>query len=221
MQKPIIQISIIDSTESRSNYKEILEKVALRCKKYSKAIIEWLNIDGFPVLQISYPTLEDLEQVYEAKTKLVNKTMEVFQSNRDSFDKLISQAFKTGAQHEPKNSSKPFITLKYSVNYKEVLLNYYNYANPVGNFLGSQFFVEEIEDGFLLFYDRKEDFLVHQLDLLHSKELPDWFKARNLNLENPAIKKLLKKFQGLKHDMIEKEAYSADDPSETEFLDEN
>ncbi|MHA1610494.1 MAG: hypothetical protein ACTSYU_00455, partial [Promethearchaeota archaeon] len=183
MQKPVIQISIIDSTESRSQYKEILEKIALRSKKYSRAIVEWVNIDGPPILQVSYPTLEDLEQVYESKTKLINKTMEVFQSHRDSFEKLISQAFEIGARQNSLKSAKPYLTLKYSIKFKEILLHYYNYANPVANFLGSQFYVEEIEDGFLLFYNRKEDFIVHQLDLLHSKELPNWFKARHVNLE--------------------------------------
>ncbi|MHA1520271.1 MAG: hypothetical protein ACTSRK_08820 [Promethearchaeota archaeon] len=199
MQKPMIQVSIIDSTESRSQHKDILEKIAARSKKYSKSSIEWLKNDGSPILQVSYPTLEDLEQVYEAKTKLVEKTIDVFQSNREAFQKLISQAFETGAEQDPVKSEKPYLTLKYSLNYKEILLKYYSYSNPLGHFLGSQFFIEEIDDGFLLFYNRKEDFIVHQLDLLHSKELPNWFKARHVNLEKKEwkIAQLLQKFPSL------------------------
>ncbi|MHA1672350.1 MAG: hypothetical protein ACTSYI_01860, partial [Promethearchaeota archaeon] len=71
-----------------------------------------------------------------------------------------------------------------------------------------------------LFYQRREDFLVHQLDLLNLKELPEWFKARQVNLENPDIKKLLNNFQGVRHSMIKNKAYNGKNLSEQEKLDE-
>ncbi|UYP45912.1 hypothetical protein NEF87_002197 [Candidatus Lokiarchaeum ossiferum] len=67
----------------------------------------------------------------------------------------------------------------------------YQFTINASNLLGLQYYIEEIEGGFLIFYKRKGDFLAAQLDRSNPTEIKDWILSKRIDPNHPAIIELV------------------------------
>ncbi|MHA1673911.1 MAG: hypothetical protein ACTSYI_09805 [Promethearchaeota archaeon] len=212
MEQPYISISILDSVEPESAYVDILQKIAARSEKFKGIKIEFgqeelLGKAVRPNMCITFPSYEKFLQIYEYKTQIFSKALEDIQDHQYDYDSLFSQAFDTAVQSKSNSvhEGKIYLSLKYQTNYQVPLVKYYQYSNRVGTYLGSQFYIEEIADGFLIFYQRKEDFIAHQVDRLNLAAIIRWFEQRGISKEHPSVQILLQHLQKIKDELLQSE----------------
>jgi len=58
--------------------------------------------------------------------------------------------------------------------------------------IGADFFIEEISDGFLMFYKRKGDFLAVQIDRMNFDDVLSWLRAKQIDEYHIAVADLLR-----------------------------
>ncbi|MHA1673912.1 MAG: hypothetical protein ACTSYI_09810 [Promethearchaeota archaeon] len=212
-EQPFIIISIVSSIEPESAYYDILQKIASRSKKLGNARIEFGQEDiqgkSQPFLKIIYPSFEKIQEVYHYKTQFFVKVLEDFQKNHHVYDKLFSQAFEAGVKSNPSQTKNNYLLLKYRTNFRSPLLRYYEFGIKLGTYVGSMFYMEEIEDGFLLFYQREEDFIAHQVDRLNLQELILWFEERGFPRDHPSVQVMLEHMKKIRADLVKKDLYRA------------
>ena len=61
----------------------------------------------------------------------------------------------------------------------------------MAHLLGTQFYVEEIEDGFLIMYKRRVDFELAQVNRMDLKNVEKWLKANKIDTNNSSVQALL------------------------------
>jgi len=72
------------------------------------------------------------------------------------------------------------------------MIKNYQVTSNTAKIIGVVFNIEEIEDGFLMFYKRKIDFDANQIDRLDINELKSFFTDNNLDLNLPNVQLLFK-----------------------------
>ncbi len=92
-----------------------------------------------------------------------------------------------------------YVVVKYQTNYKKPMRKYYQFVSNIARFLGIMYSVEEIEDGFLFFYERKIDFIGSQLNPINSTEIEGWIQFLNIDLKEKSIQNLLKYIKNLEN----------------------
>ena len=68
----------------------------------------------------------------------------------------------------------------------------YQFTSKAAETIGVVFNIEEIEDGFLMFYQKKIDFDANQIDRLNIDELKKFFMDYDLDLNLPSVQSLFK-----------------------------
>ena len=68
----------------------------------------------------------------------------------------------------------------------------YQFTSKAVETIGVAFNIEEIEDGFLMFYQKKIDFDANQIDRLNIDELKKFFAENKLDLNLPSVQPLFK-----------------------------
>ena len=74
---------------------------------------------------------------------------------------------------------KLYLILKYKTNFKGPILKNYSFTYKLAEMLGLSMSYEEVDDGFLLFYQSREDFEVGKIDLTQFKEVKKQLEERN------------------------------------------
>ena len=72
------------------------------------------------------------------------------------------------------------------------MIKNYQVTSNTAEIIGVVFNIEEIEDGFLMFYQRKIDFDANQIDRLDINELRSFFTDYDLDLDLPSVQLLFK-----------------------------
>lgn len=210
MEQPYIIVSILESVESESAYLDILQKVGARSDKFEGVKLEYgqEEIQGNktrPTLRITFPNNEKFLQIYQYKTQFFSKALDDISTHQFEYDSLFSQAFAEGTRTTPIKTDQIYLSLKYKTNYRAPLVQYYEYSNRLGTYLGSEFYIEEVADGFLIFFQRKEDFIAHQVDRMDLSGIIQWFEQRGITKEHPSIQILLEHLQKIKEELIQNE----------------
>ena len=119
-----------------------------------------------PILRIEYPSEEVLlsvyqrdEYVYESAVKLVNLGV------------ITPHKIKTVLKKGLNRDENLYLILKYKTNFKAPILKNYSFTYKLAEMLGLSMSYEEVDDGFLLFYQTREDFEVERIDLTQFKEV--------------------------------------------------
>ncbi len=168
---PYIEVSVVQTQGDKAEILQILEDKA----KITKNIdISMNKTSENPILRIEYPSEEILlkvykrdEYVYESAVKLVN--LGVITPSK------IKNGLKNGLNHD----DNLFLILKYKTNFKGPILKNYSFTYKLAEMLGLSMSYEEVDDGFLLFYQSREDFEVGKIDLTQFKEVKKQLEERN------------------------------------------
>ena len=160
---PYIEVSILETQGKKKNIFKILEEKA---KITNEAVISMDIESKNPILRIEYPSEEVFlkvykrdEYVYESAVKLINLGV------------ITPSKIKTLMKNGSKNKEKLFLILKYKTNYKTPILKNYSFTYKLAEMLGLSMSYEEVDDGFILFYQSQEDFEVGRIDLTKFKEV--------------------------------------------------
>ncbi len=166
---PYIEVSVVE-TQGEKLYilqilrekAEITEDVVISIKKSPKN----------PILRIEYPSEEVLlkvykrdEFIYESAVKLINLGV------------ITPSKIKT-ALKKTDDDEKLYLILKYRTNFKGPILKNYRFTYKLAEMLGLSMSYEEVDDGFLLFYQSREDFEVGKIDLTQFKKVKRQLEER-------------------------------------------
>jgi len=72
------------------------------------------------------------------------------------------------------------------------MIKNYQFTSKAAETIGVVFNIEEFEDGFLMFYQKKIDFEANQIDRLNIDELKKFFTDYNLDFNLPSVQPLFK-----------------------------
>ena len=154
---PYIEVSVVKTQGDKLDILQILREKAEITKN---VIISMKKTTENPILRIDYPSEEVLlkvytrdEFVYESAVKLIN--LGVITPSK------IETVLKNGSNHD----DNLYLVLKYKTNFKAPILKNYRFTYKLAEMLGLSMSYEEVDDGFLLFYQSREDFEVGRIDL--------------------------------------------------------
>lgn len=199
VQDPYIEIEIVSTLETELKPKELLDIVKLRFEKTQKVTTSWNGSESAPILRLKYTSQEDLIEGYTRDLFLFNYFTEIINTNPESLQDLFetlkaepkapiskANADLSNTCPEPGN----YIVLKYRTNFKDPLRKNYQLTAQIAQLLGESVCIEEVQDGFLYFFQTKDAFEDANFDKLNPKELGLWFKKRGIGLDHPKIKEL-------------------------------
>ena len=166
---PYIEVSVVQTQGEKLDILQILQEKAEITKN---AIISIKKNPKNPILRIEYPSKEVLldvykrdEFVYESAVKLVNLGV------------ITPSKIKTVLKKSD-NDKNLYLILKYRTNFKGPILRNYSFTYKLAEMLGLSMSYEEVDDGFLLFYQTREDFEVGKIDLTQFKEVKRQLEER-------------------------------------------
>jgi len=183
---PFIEISLIDTTEKKKSKKEIIQKIKERFERTHNVKGSWKGKDDSPVLRLEYPSKKAFLDGYTRDLDFFNIVINEINKGNFPFSDLFSKDSKTD------EISENYLVLKYLTNWKEPMIKNYQVTSNTAEIIGVVFNIEEIEDGFLMFYKRKIDFDANQIDRLDINELKSFFTDNNLDLNLPNVQLLFK-----------------------------
>jgi len=166
---PYIEVSVVETQGEKLDILQILKEKA---KITKNVIISIKKSSENPILRIEYPSEEVLlkvykrdEFVYESAVKLINLGV------------ITPSKIKT-ALKKTDDDEKLYLILKYRTNFKGPILKNYSFTYKLAEMLGLSMSYEEVDDGFLLFYQSKEDFEVGKIDLTQFEEVKRQLEER-------------------------------------------
>ena len=183
---PFIEISIESTTEKKKNKKKILQKIKERFERTHDVKGSWKGTDYSPVIRLDYTSKKAFLDGYTRDLELFNMIIDEINLGNFPFHELFPKDSKTD------RISENYLVLKYITNWKEPMVKNYQLTSKAAETIGVVFNIEEIEDGFLMFYHKKIDFDANQIDRLNIDELKKFFTENNLDLNLPSVQPLFK-----------------------------
>ena len=168
---PYIEVSVVKTQGDKLKILQILEKKAHTSKTGEVSL---KKTPENPILRVVYPSEEVLlnvykrdEYVYESAVKLVNMGV------------ITPSKIKTVLKKGTNNNENLYLILKYKTNFKAPILRNYSFTYKLAEMLGLSMSYEEVDDGFLLFYQTRQDFEVGKIDLTQFKEVKKQLEERD------------------------------------------
>ena len=165
---PFIEVDIIQSLDPKY---EILKQLEKRSSQTHQVQSSWSGTDTDPILRLDYESKEQFiagytrdKMIYENFIKYIN-LQDISLNNKKT---LKNQS----------NEEELYLIVKYRTNYKEPIRKNYSFTFKIIELLGIGASYEEVQDGFILFYKTKEDYLIGQMDLLNIDKAIDYLKAK-------------------------------------------
>ena len=183
--RPFIEINVISTTEKSITKKDLLQKIKGRFERTHDVKSSWKGSELSPIIRLDYPSKEAFLDGYTRDLDLFNQIVDEINHGHFPFNELFLLT-------KNDKDSENYLVLKYYTNWKTPMLKNYQFTTKATEIIGILFSIEEIEDGFLMFYKRKIDFDANQIDRLNMKELKLFFEEYNLDLNLPSVQKLFK-----------------------------
>jgi len=183
---PYIEISIIRTSEKKKSKREIIQNIKERFERTHDVKGSWKGTDDSPIIRLDYTSKKAFLDGYTRDLEFFNMVIDEINLGNFPFHELF-----------PKDSitdeiSENYLVLKYITNWKEPMVKNYQFTSKAAEIIGVVFNIEEIEDGFLMFYHKKIDFDANQIDRLDIDELKKFFTENNLDLNLPSVQPLFK-----------------------------
>lgn len=178
---PFIEIFVTQQSQSCLSEKKILKLIQqriFRTHHVEGVIIERKNL---LILRIEYPTEANMSICYQYGVPFLKKIHDIIEKYPNI------PKFKSTQEENQRN----YLSLRYRTNYKPAMRKVFNYAEKIAQVLNSQYAIEEIEDGFLMYYGRPIDFLFQQLDRKDYTQVKKWMVSREIDVNQPAILEIL------------------------------
>lgn len=188
---PYIEIEILHTHDKQNSPEALLKVVKERFEKTHHLAAHWVDDPPHRRFRIDYPSEEYFLTCYEYGIPFFEKLHEILQDPNLSavfpFEAIID---KTPSRTYPP-SHPNYLSLRYYTNFKTPMLQNYQYNSKLAEMVQSEFFVEELEDGFLMLYRNKDDFFIQNLDRMNPEVLKNWVIKKKISPSNPSIQALL------------------------------
>jgi hypothetical protein len=169
-----IRISIV---QSEIPAQELLIRIKDHFESYFNIETEWGEDPQEQILFIFFPSFEEFKNKYEREIPYFSTILQVLSDHPEFDTQQILTPLERSVEEE---EGRIYCTLQYETNNKTILRNYYKYIFRLGQMLGMQHEMEEIENGFLLFYKRALDFELSMKDYFQFDEVIAFLKENNL-----------------------------------------
>ena len=183
--QPFIKIFIIKTSEKKKSKKELIQKIKERFERTHDVKGSWKGTDASPILRLDYSSEKAFLNGYTRDLDLFNLIVEEINKGNFPFNALFSKSSKT-------YGSENYCVLQYYTNWKKPMIKNYQFTSKAAETIGVVFNIEEIEDGFLIFYQKKIDFDANQIDRLNIDELKKFFTDYDLDFKLPSVQPLFK-----------------------------
>ena len=188
---PFIEIQITYTLEKDLSKKEILQTVKERFEKTHQVPVKWTGNFANPKIRIEYPSITKFSECYRYGFPFFEKLHEILENEKTLSEFPIGKFIEKRDLDDSETMLSTYLILRYKTNSKEIMRKNYEYTWPISSFLQTEFYIEEIEDGFLMFYLDKDDFLIHQLDRMSGEEVEAWLVKKKVDMDNEGIKQIL------------------------------
>ena len=145
-------------------------------------------------LFVFYPSYDAFKATYEREIPYFTMILNLVEDHPEiETQKILSPEAPTEEEIE----AKTYCTLKYQTNNTAILRQFYRYIFRLGQMLGMQHELEEVENGFLLFYKRPLDFELSILDYFQLGDVLKFLQKKNLvtSQTQPYVEQLINLLQ--------------------------
>ncbi|WP_371805168.1 hypothetical protein [Candidatus Lokiarchaeum ossiferum] len=182
--KPFVEISIISKQESPQNEREILMLLIERISSIEEISIEWFGSHENPSIKVTFPSYDYFHMFYRRDFKILERAAKILQSNMSKNRSILQSK-------EDMCKDNIFLILRYRTNFKKPMRESYRYKQWFSDKLGEKVWTEEIEDGFLHFYQTLNDFQRVILDLTEPSGIQEYICMKEGILDNKICQQLL------------------------------
>ena len=172
MPPPFLEVQVIQCKDPKLDILKILEDKA---NKRLDITLKWVGSEENPILRVDYDSIQAFYKTY-TRDKLVYQTFVNFLQKRDI---TILELFPKQPIIDNEDPDL-YLILKYKTDVKEPIRDNYNFTYKIIDFIGIKTSYEEVQDGFLLFYKDKQDFLDASMDLMDIPQIIDWLKEKDM-----------------------------------------
>jgi len=172
---PFIEYEIMD-LKGPETKKEILEYMECRFRKFQNANYSWRGDLDNPILRLEYANEEEFLETNTRIYPFFSTILEFIQANKLSLPDI---QFKS----KPNSSESiegVYLTLKIHTNHIHELRQNYLFSSKIAELIHIATTSEEIEDGFLIFYQDREAFEDAQVNRLDLNELKAWLQKKGI-----------------------------------------
>jgi len=188
---PFIQIKVLQTLEKGQSKKDLLSIIKKRFEETHDTVGSWQGDKDNPILYLAYPSKDAFQAGYSWGMGIVDKILQLEQEGHDVSLKQQAVSNESSEKISEENETGIYLTLHYSTNWKAPMRNNYLINRKMALLLGTQFYVEEIEDGFIIMYKRRVDFDLAQVNRMDLKNVEKWLKANKIDTKNPSVQALL------------------------------
>ncbi|WP_457558773.1 hypothetical protein [Candidatus Harpocratesius sp.] len=202
---PYIHIQVLSKSSKNITKRALLEKTLQKFKKTHKAHFSWGGSKDNPILKVNYDSEADFRVAYEYGVDGFLKIVQILQEQNFPFDLLYTQREKfspTSSSQRKKDKGESelplasiedyYVVLEYLTNRPNIMRYNYQMTWRVSQIIGTRFYVEETARGFIIFFDRKVDYDIAQLDREDPQELLEWIKSTPIGENSQLFAKLVK-----------------------------
>ncbi|MHA1674216.1 MAG: hypothetical protein ACTSYI_11395 [Promethearchaeota archaeon] len=188
--KPFLKISIVSTTETTLNSKQILEIV--RRQVDTSQIMQTSftsDAEGKTTLVLTGNSNEDFRRFFKQDFVLMDKLMEKMVDH----DFNLRQFFPV-EQVEQKSDEflENYLVLRYSTSYPDTVRENLQYFQFFSDQMNEFIHFEEIEGGFLRFYKRKIDYICNNMERNTIPSIQKWLKIKGVSLPPELMELMIK-----------------------------
>ncbi|MHA1888539.1 MAG: hypothetical protein DRO88_05165 [Promethearchaeia archaeon] len=183
IETPYIEVEIISSQDPKQ---KILDMLKQRAKKNHHVKSHFKGTPENPILRVDYDSLEQFKAGYNRDRLIYENFIKFINLQEVSFSKIPLRKIRI-------EDDDIYLIMKYRTNCKEPIRNNYNFTFRIIELIGLGASFEEVQDGFILFYQTKEDFKIGLMDLLNLEEVRTYLDSIGMLI--PSIERFLNQIQ--------------------------
>jgi len=187
VDKPFLEISILETTETKLSHVELLQKLQADFLSSYQIPKSHVRITDKPSLSIKFDSKAAFIDMYNQDLHIYEYLYKKILSNDLLFQ--LEKVKKKRAKNP--NPEINYIVLKYASNFLEPMRKSYQLVYKINVMLGSLIYNEEVHDGFVRFVRTREDF---EGMLSSSEDVQGWItwlQALGIDIEDPTIEKFI------------------------------
>jgi len=186
-ENPFIEVDVVKLNDPSCNPRDILEMLKDRNVRHGTLDTYWIGTEDHPKLRTDYPSVESFEKAYHREMSLLDFAMQKIRELKINFDEFLDPTI----LEKPLPRGEIYLILKYTANYKAPMRANYSYQRWFFDQFHEGTTFEEVEDGFLHFYQRREDFMNTLLDSMNPSDLRQWLKNHKFNIPEDLLQEVL------------------------------
>ncbi len=176
--KPYVEISIISKQDCSENESDILRQLLRRIATLDQVSVHWLGNQRNPTVRIIFPNIDYFTELYSQDFHVLEHTANILRKFSSKHIPLLKSREMVEFTTDEQKNQDIYLILRYRTNFKQPMRDSYVYKQWFIDRLEEKVWIEEIEDGFLHFYQTKEDFQRVILDLTQASEILTWYHMK-------------------------------------------